>query len=262
MTRASPRPLFAALAAVFLWLFAVQAQAADIAFPALTGRVVDDAGILSPAAENRLSAELAAHEQRTGQQVVVAIVKSLEGQPIEDYGYQLGRAWGIGQKDKDTGIILLVAPNERKVRIEVGYGMEGDLTDALAATIIDQTILPRFRQGDMQGGVVAGAEQILRALGDDLPAGAVREQVPVRHHGNGHGSLGSILLSFLIFGLFMWFARGRGGGGGGGSMILPLVIASSWGGRGGGGSSFGGGGGGGFSGGGGSFGGGGASGSW
>jgi uncharacterized protein len=263
LTRALRRRPLAALAIACLWLFAAlaPARAADIAFPPLTGRVVDDADLLSPGKTDRLTAELAAHEQRTGQQVVVAIVKSLEGQPIEDYGYQLGRAWGIGQKGKNTGAILLVAPTERKVRIEVGYGLEGELTDAISAAIIDQTILPRFRRGDMQGGVVAGAEQVLRALGDDLPANAASAPAPQpRHAHGGHGGVVSILLTFLIFGLFMWFANRRGGGGG--SMILPLLVASSWGGRGGGSSFGGGGGGGGFSGGGGSFGGGGASGSW
>jgi uncharacterized protein len=240
-----------------LLLLAAAAFAADIQFPTLTGRVVDDAHILSPPAIARLTDELAAHEQRTGQQIVVATVKSLQGQTIEDYGYQLGRFWGIGQKGKNTGAILLVAPTERKVRIEVGYGLEGDLTDAADSTIIDQIILPRFRQGDMQGGVVAGAEAMLRLLGDDLQAEPHPRPARPRHE-DGRGSIGSIVLTFVIFGLFMWFARGRGIGG----AILPFMIASSWGSGGyrsndGGSSSNGG-----FSGGGGSFGGGGASGSW
>jgi uncharacterized protein len=243
------------------WLCLCSTLAADIAFPPLTGRVVDQAGVLSEPAQNRLTAELAAHEQRTGQQVVVAIVRSLEGQSIEDYGYQLGRAWGIGQKDKNTGAILLVAPAEHKVRIEVGYGLEGDLTDAVSATIINGTILPRFRQGDVEGGIVAGTKQVLRALGDAVPAAGARAPMhQAQARGNGHGSIGSVLLTFLIFGLFMWFARRRGGGFGSG--VVPFLIASSWSSRGGGGGFGGGSDGGGFSGGGGSFGGGGASGSW
>jgi len=247
------------LAALLLLAVAAPSPAADQpAFPALTGRVMDQAGILPEPAVERLTAELAAHEQRTGQQVVVAIVKSLEGRPIEDYGYQLGRFWGIGQKDKNTGAILLVAPTEHKVRIEVGYGLEGELTDAVSSVIINQTILPSFRKGDMASGIVVGTEQMLLALGDNL---AVPPPRPPQHaHDQGHGSIGAILFTFLIFGLFMWFARR--GGGGFGSAILPLVIASSWSSRGGGGFGSGGGGGGGFSGGGGSFGGGGASGSW
>ena len=245
------------VAAAFLAvLFSHGAQSAS--FPALTGRVVDETGTLSESARDRLSAELAAHERRSGQQVVVAVVKSLGGQTIEDYGVALGRAWGVGQKGTNTGAILIVAPNERKVRIEVGYGLEGDLTDAESATIINRIILPHFKQGDMQGGIVAGTEQMLRTLGDDLPAPAAPP--PEQPREDGHGSIGSILFTFLIFGLFMWLARRRGGGIG--SAILPFMIASSFGGRRGfgGGDSFGGGGG--FSGGGGSFGGGGASGSW
>lgn len=242
--------------AAFLLLAPCLSYAADN-FPALTGRVVDEAGILQPAAKAWLTAELAAHEQRTGQQVVVAVVKSLGGQPIEDYGVALGRAWGIGQKGGNTGAILLVSPADRRVRIEVGYGLEGELTDAVSATIISQVIIPRFKQGDMAGGIVAGTEQILRTLGDNLAAAPPPVRVQQRQP-EGHGSIGSIILTFAIFGLFMWLARR--GGGGGSSFFLPMMILSSFGGRGG--SSGGGDGGGGFSGGGGSFGGGGASGSW
>jgi uncharacterized protein len=257
MRDAAGRRLAALVIALLCLLAASPAlRAADISFPPLTGRVVDDAGILSPSVVGRLTAELAGHEQRTGEQVVVATVKSLQGRPIEEYGYQLGRAWGIGQKGKDNGAILLVAPNERRVRIEVGYGLEGTLTDAVSSTIINESILPRFRKGDMQGGVVLGAEQILRALGDDLTAPVVPPQA--EEENDRGGTIGSVLFTFLIFGLFVWFAGRRGGVSSG---ILPFLIAGSWSSRGGG-SGFGGGGGGGFSGGGGSFGGGGASGSW
>jgi len=246
------------LVAVFLLLTVpASLRAADgPAFPPLSGRVVDKAGILPPQAVDRLTAELAAHERRTGQQVVVAVVKSLDGRPIEDYGYQLGRFWGIGEKGKNTGAILLVAPTEHKVRIEVGYGLEGELTDAVSSVIINQTILPSFRKGDMASGIVVGTEQILLALGDNL---AVPPPTPKHEPDQGHGSIGSVLFTILLFALFIWFGRRRGGGFG--STILPFMIASSWSSRGGG-SSFGSGGGGGFSGGGGSFGGGGASGSW
>jgi uncharacterized protein len=242
-----------------LLLAALPCAAADQpAFPALTGRVVDEAGVLPAPLAARLTRELAAHEQRTGQQVVVAVVKSLNGRSIEEYGVDLGRAWGIGQKGSNTGAILLVAPSERKVRIEVGYGLEGDLTDAASATIIDQAILPRFRQGDIPGGIVAGTEDILRILGDDVTAPAPPRIAPRPQASSGHGSIGSIVFILAIFAVFVFFAGRRGGGG---SAILPFILFSSLGGRGG--SSFGSGGdGGGFSGGGGSFGGGGASGSW
>ncbi|MBJ7409930.1 MAG: TPM domain-containing protein, partial [Phenylobacterium sp.] len=102
-------------------------------FPPLTGRVVDNAEILSPAAEARLTQELATLEQQTAHQLVVATLPDLQGYEIEDYGYQLLRTWGVGRKEQDDGAILIVAPNQRKVRIEVGYGLEPVLTDALSS---------------------------------------------------------------------------------------------------------------------------------
>lgn len=133
-------------------------------FPALTGRVVDQADILTPQTENRLNSLLAQQEQATSNQVVVVTLRSLQGYAIEDYGYQLGRHWGIGQKENDNGVLLIVAPNERKVRIEVGYGLEGSLTDALSKNIIETVITPRFKQGDMNGGVLEGTRAILSAI--------------------------------------------------------------------------------------------------
>ena len=133
-------------------------------FPALSGRVVDQADILPANVEAQLTAELAALETQSNRQLVVATVNSLEGYDIADYGYRLGREWAIGQEGEDNGAILLVAPNERRVRIEVGYGLEGYLTDALSSLIIQNAILPRFREGDMPGGVVAGAQAITSQL--------------------------------------------------------------------------------------------------
>ena len=133
-------------------------------FPALSGRVVDQANILPANVEAQLTAELADLETQSNRQLVVATVNSLEGYDIADYGYRLGREWGIGQEGEDNGAILLVAPNERRVRIEVGYGLEGYLTDALSSLIIQNAILPRFREGDMPGGVVAGAQAITSQL--------------------------------------------------------------------------------------------------
>ncbi|MDZ4370640.1 MAG: TPM domain-containing protein, partial [Phenylobacterium sp.] len=121
-------------------------------FPPLTGRVVDNANLLAPATEARLTAELAALETQTGHQVVVATVPDLQGYEIEEYGYQLLRAWGVGRAKEDDGVILLVAPTERKVRIEVGYGLEPVLTDALSSVIIRREILPAFKDGDFEKG--------------------------------------------------------------------------------------------------------------
>lgn len=145
--------------------------------PALTGRVVDAAALLDVAQENALDARLAEHESATGHQVVVATVTSLDGRDIADYANRLGRAWGIGRAENDDGVVLLVAPNEREVRIEVGYGLEGALTDALSSRIIRRDILPAFRDGDFPGGIDAGVQSILAVIrgeyvapADDRPA--------------------------------------------------------------------------------------------
>src|SRR6202158_3534798 len=132
------------------------ASAAEPIFPALTGRVVDEAHILDAAARAGIERKLADFETKTGRQVVVVTLPSLQGYEIEDYGYRLGRQWGIGQKGSNNGALLIVAPNERRVRIEVGYGLEGTLTEAVSRLIIENGILPRFRAGDFSGGIQRG----------------------------------------------------------------------------------------------------------
>jgi uncharacterized protein len=236
------------LAAVLIVLTAGAAVAQT--FPALTGRVVDQAGIIPPEDEQALTDLLAAHEAKTSNQVVVATVSSLGGRSIEEYGVDLGRAWGIGRQEQDNGAILLVAPNEREVRIEVGYGLEGELTDAIARVIIEGSILPRFRAGDMVSGIRRGAEDIVAVLEGD--AGAFAERA--RERVNEEDTLGSAFSTFIFIAIMIIWLSFAGGGrrrryrrGGFGPIILG----------GGGGSS-----GGGWSGGGGSFGGGGASGRW
>jgi len=240
-------------------------------FPPLTGRVVDDAQLLSPQAEQRLTAELAALEQQTGHQVVVATLPDLQGYEIADYGYQLLRTWGIGRKGQDDGIILIVAPKERKVRIEVGYGLEPVMTDALSSLIISKKILPAFKQGQYEAGVVAGAEAVIQQIGlppDQAKAAvdaAAEPQVRIVQPSDGGGfPIPIILVIVVVFWLLAGVTRVFGGrrrfGGSGLWWLLPLILSSS--GRRGGGGGWSGGGGGGFSGGGGSGGGGGASGSW
>jgi len=248
-----------AFLALTIGLFAASSARADgPQFPPLTGRIVDEANLLSPPARDRITAWLEQFERDTKRQVVVATVKSLQGYPIEDYGYQLGRAWGIGEKDKNTGAILLVAPNERKVRIEVGYGLEGELTDAISKTIIEQDILPSFRQNNYEQGIVAGTAAILTALGWNGAAAAVPTHPAAQ---NGSLAIFPILFFIVMFGLFIFrmmrpYRRYPGSGVG---MFALGMMAGGMGRSGG----FGGGlDGGGFSGGGGSFGGGGASGSW
>lgn len=250
--------------------------AADPTFPKLTGRVVDAAGVLPPAVRADLEAKSAGLEQRTGAQLVVATIPDLQGYEIEEYGYRLGRAWGIGRAGKNDGVILLVAPNDRRVRVEVGYGLEPVLTDALSSRIVRETILPRFRAGDLPGGVSAGADAIVTQLG--LPpeqaaaaAQAAETQARTAPQGAPQGmGLGGIIFTILLLLWFVYAFRrsfGRSSGVYGRRRYgAPVVLwGPGLGGGWGGGSSWGGGGGGGFggfSGGGGSFGGGGSSGSW
>jgi uncharacterized protein len=151
--------LLVAACAVLLSVLSAHA----LTFPPLTGRVVDEAGILDPATKQALEQKLADFEAKTTGQFVVVTLKSLQGTSIEDYGYQLGRHWQIGQKDKNSGVLLIVAPNERKVRIEVGYGLEGNLTDAVSRLIIENAILPRFRVNDYAGGITRGVDDIIQA---------------------------------------------------------------------------------------------------
>lgn len=150
--------------AVFLLAFIWPVFLAAQSFPELTGRVVDQANILPPPSEAKLSKMLEVHERETSNQVVVVTVPDLQGQTIEDYGVALGRHWGIGSEDRDNGVLLIVAPDDRKVRIEVGYGLEGALTDATAHRIIQKEILPRFRDGAMGEGIEAGTLAILQSI--------------------------------------------------------------------------------------------------
>ena len=136
-------------------------------FPALTGRIVDQANIIAPATRSALEQRLADLEAKSGIQLVVATVTSLEGEEIEPYANELFRAWKLGEKTKNNGVLLLVAPTERRVRIEVGYGLEGTLTDALSKVIIANAIAPRFREGDFGGGISRGVDDIITVLTTD-----------------------------------------------------------------------------------------------
>ncbi len=272
--RAPPRRLLGALATICLVVaFALPAFAAPT-FPKLTGRVVDDANILSPATEQALTEKLKTLEDTTGRQLVVATLPSLQGYEIEEYGYQLGREWGLGAKDRDDGALLIVAPNERKVRIEVGYGLEPVLTDALSSVIIQSAVLPKFRDGDMEGGIVAGTDAILQQLSlpDDQAKAVVAKAADQGKRQSG-GSLAPFLVLFFVFiviaNIVGAFSRRRGRRSGVGDVLTGAILGSllgggrdhdDWGGGGWGGGGWSGGGG--FSGGGGSFGGGGASGGW
>ena len=262
---------------VLLAFLLFPAPAAAQTFPELTGRVVDQANLLAPAQEAELTRRLEGLEQASSRQLVVATVNSLEDHPIEDYGYRLGRHWRIGQEGANNGIILLIAPNERKVRIEVGYGLEGIMTDALSSLIIQRDILPRFRGDDYPGGIAAGADAIIEQLQAPPEVAEQRalEAAEARREGGG-GSIfvlvfWMIVLAFILIPLLTRGFRGRkyrGRRRGLGPVVIwgPTLggsgRSSGWGGWSSGGGGGWGGGGGGFSGGGGSFGGGGASGGW
>lgn len=148
---------------VFLLVLA-SSSAWALEVPPLTGRIVDLAHILSTNDVAQLSTQLQAHEDKTGNQVAVLILPSLEGEALEPYSHQVATGWKLGQKGTDNGVLLLVALKERKLRIEVGYGLEGALTDLRSAHIIRNEIVPRFKAGDMPGGVRAGVDAILKTI--------------------------------------------------------------------------------------------------
>ncbi len=233
--------------------------------------VVDAANLLSPEQEQALSEKLIAQKRASGRSLVVATIPDLQGYDISDYGYRLGRAWGIGDKDSN-GALLIVAPAERKIRIEVGYGLEGVLTDALSSQIVRNDIAPHFKAGDMAGGIDAGVNAITAILAlppDQARQRAAQAEQDVRSRDSGGGGIVAfwIILFVVFFVVLPLLSRARGGRRYRSGSAGPVIIwgpgtgsgwgsgGSGWGGSGGGFS------GGGFSGGG-SFGGGGASGDW
>jgi uncharacterized protein len=253
-----------ALCAVLaLCAFAAMAFAAP-QYPDLAGRVTDEAGLLTASEKADIERELAAIEQTSTDQIAVVTVKSLQGYPIEDYGIGLARKWGIGQKGKDNGLLLIVAPDDRKVRIEVGRRLEPLMTDTMAALIIQNAILPKFRRGDYAGGIKDAIRDIKTVLLGN--AEEVRQRAAgARTPHDDPMVLAHILIWFAIIALIMWInyrnMSSLGPDGkrrmrrNGGIIFLPGG-SGNWGGG------WSGGGGGGWSGGGGGFGGGGASGSW
>lgn len=241
----------------------VAASALAQTFPTLSGRVVDAANVIPADAEARLDQKLAGLEAQSGRQLVVTTLPSLEGYEISDYGYRLGRHWGIGSKEKNDGALLIVAPSERKLRIEVGYGLEGIITDGLSSLIIQEAVVPKFKAGDLPGGIEAGVDALVTQLTlpeDQARIAAAKARVP-EPEGEGLFPLIFVSAFFFFFILLPMLRRGRGQrhhSSGLGPVILWNVVDAI-----GNGSSSGGGfDGGGFSGGGGSFGGGGSSGSW
>jgi uncharacterized protein len=250
------RGIYVAIA--FLVLLSSVVTALSVTFPALTGRIVDQANIITSEARSEIEPKLADLEAKSGIQLVVATVKSLEGQEIEPYANDLFRTWKLGEKTKNNGALLLVAPNERRVRIEVGYGLEGTLTDALSKVIISNAIAPRFKAGDYSDGVRRGVDDIITVLTTDASEWQKRPSLRLDSQQTTDPVswlliLGLIALVALLSVSpgFRWFFFNV-------LMSVALSSGSSRGGYSAGGSSSGGG----FYGGGGSSGGGGASGSW
>ncbi len=178
---------------IYLVLYLLTAAAyAQPQFPELSGRVVDNAGLLSTETASRLTTFLAGHESETSNQVVVVTLPSLNGYEISDYSYQLGRHWQIGQAEKGNGVLLVVAQEERKIRIEVGYGLEGALTDALSSQIIRNEISPLFKQAKFDEGIDAGVTAILQAIQG--------EYTPSENDGLAAGQGFERVVPFIMFG--------------------------------------------------------------
>lgn len=263
------RAAFFSIAAALFLLAGPAIAAAPL--PALTGRVVDDAHMINPAARQAIEEKLAAYEKKSSDQIVVATIDSLGGEEIEPYANRLFRAWKIGQAKENNGILLLIAKDDRKMRIEVGYGLEGTLTDLQSKLIIENDLVPAFRAGDFSGGISKAVDDIIAVLSGN--AAELQARGARNPHRQDSGPNFAGILFFIIWGSIFFFGLGT-------SLLAPVfgrrigrnryrwlgmnIGVGGFGGSSGGGWSSGGGfsDGGGFSGGGGSSGGGGASGSW
>lgn len=229
---------------MFALLFVQTSFASAQTFPKFTGLVVDAANVLPTATKADLEAKLLALEKDTHRQLVVATVPDLQGYDIETYGYKLGREWGVGLRDVNNGAVLLVAPKERKVRVEVGYGLEPVITDALSSVIINQDILPRFKAGDLRGGVVAGVDALDKQLRVSPEEAKARTDAAVagfnKNHQRAGRSGGGVPIGLIFWAMVIGFVvlsmlRRRGGtgraytggtgyGGGLGGSNLPIVM--------------------------------------
>ncbi|MGA2463559.1 MAG: TPM domain-containing protein [Thermodesulfobacteriota bacterium] len=177
----------------FLLCLSFVAYGLDV--PKLQGYVNDYAGLISPSAKSKIEEELRAFEQSDSTQIVILTIPSLEGENIEEFGIKVAEAWKIGQQVKDNGVLFIVSKQDRKIRIEVGRGLEGKLTDLMAGRIIDQIIKPRFKQGDFDGGVIAGVSALIDGTRGEFKA----EQRPFQRRQKG---LPPFLTLFLFLGVF------------------------------------------------------------
>ena len=228
----SGRAWLVLLALLFASLVGANAAWAQT-FPKFTGLVVDDAHILAPEQTAALEAKLTALQKTTGHQLVVATIGDLQGYPIEDYSYQLGRAWGVGEKKQNDGLILVIAPKDRKLRIEVGPGLQGTVTDAVSSVVINTQIAPRFKAGDYAGGINAGIDQLAtliqlppeeaQRLAAEAAAKAQAHSRQAQQPQIGFGTIVFLVVVFFFFVLPMLRAM-RGGGrryGAGGVSVYP-----------------------------------------
>src|ERR1700758_5415779 len=214
------------IAAVALSFATVAAFALD--YPPLTGRVVDQANVITAQSRGVLETKLKELEDKSSIQLVVATVKSLQGSDIETYANGLFRFWKLGQAQKNNGVLLLVAPAEHKVRIEVGYGLEGTLTDALSSVIIASAIIPRFKANDYSGGSERGVDGIISVLNCDTTDW--QPKVNVRTDDNSTAVPTLFIVLFVCFFIyFLWLSRNSGTSGryGGGTFFPPMGGSSS-----------------------------------
>src|SRR2546422_5764327 len=203
---------------------ALASPAAALDVPPLTGRIVDNAHLLPADRTASLSAELATHEARTGNQVAVLTLPSLEGEPLEEFSHRVATAWKLGRKGTDNGVLILVVPNDRKVRIEVGYGLEGALTDLKSSRIIREEIVPRFRNGNFPGGIAAGVKAVLGTIEGTYTPSA-RNTVPASK--NPESALGIMFLAVVVGILTAAFIGHHWKGGSIGSVMAFVLALSS-----------------------------------
>jgi uncharacterized protein len=241
---------------ILLLFFCIRVFADEVIPPAPQQYFNDYANVVSSATASQLNSTLENFERQSSDQILVAIYPTMQSDSsIEDYTVRVARSWKVGQQNKNNGAVLFIFTQEHQMFIQVGYGLEGVLPDAICKRIIDEQITPRFKAGDYDGGCAAGVQAILAAVqGEYKGNGTTQNDILSYHKQQDVHSIVTIIIIVLF--IIIIFSRSRGGGGGGGF----IYTGGGWGGGGGGG--FSGGGGGGFSGGGGSFGGGGAGGHW
>lgn len=224
MPRIAAAPAFALTLAVVL-----TPAAAALEVPSLSGRVVDRGDLLSAAAEQRITAQLTAFEGRTGTQMAVLTLASLEGEPLEDYSLRVAERWRLGRADADDGVLLLISRDDRKMRLEVGYGLEARLTDLASRRILDEVVRPRFRAGDYDGGVEAGVAAVLAVVEEGQSALPPPAAGPDAEDGGGFDwSIGPVILLVFVLVLADFLARALWMEGMAGWLLYALIAVPAF----------------------------------